>query len=130
MGNSFYAAVERQNAAQREIAQSISRPARIRFTVRVKGAGETRLKDTLDFGTYIIGEPTFQYGCVATHAIRDGEFPLATAVVSEWVTNDRGMYVAAKMLFRIDCFNEEVELTFNLTFEGFALRTTAAFQAH
>lgn len=117
--------VQYLNSRQRELAQSASRPTRVRYVISTRGTGETRMDEPIKFPTFIIGDPTFTYGVVADQPIKRGEIPLATAIVLGWEQNDRGMYVGAFVGFVVDCIRETMRLKWTLTFEGFGLRTTS-----
>ena len=127
MSLSGFGELERRSARQREQSQAVARPARVRYSVRVQGIGETRLtgRAAINFGCYMIEEPTFTSGVVARDELEPGEIPLATAIVLDWKTNDADLYVGAEMGFQVDSGNPDIVLMFSLTFEGVALRTTA-----
>lgn len=113
---------------QREQEQSLSRPTRIRFSVKVRGAGETRMtgKQGLVFTTYFLEAPTFTSGGMTGTAFLEGSLPLATAWCLGFQQNDLGLYVGADMGYVVDASDPRSVVFFHLTFEGIALRTTAA----
>ncbi len=117
-------AVQGNVARQREIAQAVPRASRVRFIVNVTGVGETRLP-FVGFGAFMLDEPTFSFGVIARTPLTVGQLPLATATVTKWRRNSRGMYVGAEVGFRIESIEMNTRLKFSLTFEATALRTTA-----
>lgn len=127
MTMSGFGELELRSARQREQSQAVARPARVRYSVRVQGVGETRLtgRSAINFGSFMIEEPTFTSGVISRTELENGEIPLATAIVLDWKRNDQGMYVGAEMGFQVDSGNPNIVLVFSLTFEGVALRTTA-----
>ena len=94
-----------QQARQREQAQGVPRPARIRFAVQTVGVGESRLSGlaAINFGAYLLEEPTFTWGVMALDHLHPG----------------------ADMGFKVESVKFNVRLKFTLTFEGTTLRTTA-----
>lgn len=115
-------------ARQREQEQSAARPARIRFSIKVRGAGETRMigKQGLVFTSYFLERPTFNDGMVAATTYPEGSIPTGNAVVLGYHENDLGLYTGADIAFVVDSSNPKTLVYFDLTFEGIALRTTAA----
>lgn len=113
---------------QREMEQAASRPVRIRFSIKVRGAGETRMvgKKGLVFTTYFLERPTFNDGMVAATVYDEGQVPFGNAVVLGYHENDLGLYTGADLAFVVDSANPKTLVYFDLTFEGIALRTTAA----
>lgn len=110
----------RQTARQREQAQSVPRPSRIRMAVKVRGAGETRLP--VIFGAYLLDEPTVSFGCVAEVPLKFGELPLATCTVLAW-NKSKGMYQGALLGLRVESNKFDIVVNFSLTFEASALRS-------
>jgi hypothetical protein len=110
---------------QRELAQSVARASRFRFQVLVTGNGETRLVNTkgVQFGTAMLEEPTFSYGVQAVTPLPLGSLPLATAIVTNYQQDKRGLWIGADMAFRVDAYSMKPQLKFWLTFEGVALRS-------
>lgn len=116
----------RQAGRQREVSQHLPRPARVRFAVRTKGVGETRLVGAkgLDFGALMLDEPTFSFGVVADEPLKNGQLPLATATVLAYKKNANGAWVGADVAFKVECAKSDVQLKFDLTFEASTLRST------
>lgn len=114
------------SARAREQQQSAPRPARARFTVKTSGVGDTRLegRKAIDFGAYMLEEPSFSWGVEALHPLGVNELPLCTAIVLKYIKNSNGLYTGAEMGFRVDCDNSKVRLQFSLTFEASTLRST------
>lgn len=115
-----------QASRQREQAQNVPRPARVRFVVRTTGIGETRLvrRQALNFGAYALEEPSFSWGVEAAQPIAAGDLPMCTAIVLKYIVNGNGMYTGAEMGFRVDSMNLDIRLKFSLTFEASTLRST------
>ena len=103
-----------------EQAQAVARPARMRFHVDVSGSGEARSK--IGFGTKVLEEPTFVSGCVARGKLPVGFSPIVSTMVIKYLTDNRKMFVGAEMAFRVDGGPPNGKYTFNLIFEGVALR--------
>lgn len=118
-------AIQTLNARQRELAQSVPRPARFRYVVLVTGVGETRLVGSqgIQFGTAMLDEPSFSFGLQAVTPLGLGDLPLASAIVLGYHTDKRGMYRGVDMGFRVESYQATPQLRFWLTFEGTALRT-------
>lgn len=127
MQSQIHAHLNRQAARSREQGQAVPRPARVRFAVRTTGIGESRLtgKKAIDFGAYMLDEPTFSFGVVALSSLKLGELPLATATVLHWKQNPQGLYYGAELGLKVECLLYHVRLKFTLTFEGSTLRTTS-----
>lgn len=122
----IHTAMLRQAGKQREISQHLPRPARVRFAVKTKGVGETRLTGvkSLDFGALMLDEPTFSFGVVAEEPLGAGQLPLATAVVLSYKKNANGAWVGCDIAFKVECAKSDVNLKFDLTFEASTLRST------
>lgn len=116
----------RQAGKQREVSQSTPRPARVRFAVKTKGVGETRLTGAkaLDFGALMLDPPTFSFGVVAAEPLNNGQLPLVTATVLSYKKNANGAWVGAEVAFKIECAKSDVQLKIDLTFEASTLRST------
>lgn len=112
---------------QREAAQAAPRPARIRFTIRTAGTGETRLLGgaALKFGAQMMDEPSFSFGLIAGEPLRQGQLPLATATVLRYLVTNSGLYYGAEMAFKVESAKYDIRLKYSLTFEGTTLRSTA-----
>lgn len=121
-----HAVLLKQAARQREISQHLPRPARVRFGVLTKGVGETRLTGTkaLDFGALMLDPPTFSFGVEAMEPLKNGQLPLATAIVLSYKKNVNGAYIGADVAFKVECAKSDVQLKFDLTFEASTLRST------
>jgi hypothetical protein len=122
----IHVALQRQAGKQREISQHLPRPARVRFAVKTKGVGETRLTGVkaLDFGALMLDEPTFSFGVVAQEPLQIGQLPLCTATVLSYTKNTNGAWVGAEIAFKVECAKSDVQLKFDLTFEASTLRST------
>lgn len=122
----IHVALMRQAGKQREVSQHLPRPARVRFAVKTKGVGETRLTGTksLDFGALMLDEPTFTFGVVAEEPLKQGQLPLATAIVTAYKKNTNGAWVGCEIAFKVECAKSDVRLKFDLTFEASTLRST------
>jgi hypothetical protein len=118
--------LSRQSARVRENDQSIPRPARVRFSVKTQGVGESRLigKQAIDFGAYMLDEPTMSFGVVTLDPLAVGDFPFATAIVLNWKTTETGLYAGAEMGFKVESMKYNIRLKFNLTFEASTMRVT------
>jgi hypothetical protein len=116
-----------QAARAREQAQSVPRPARIRFSVKTTGTGESRMvgPKAINFLAFMLEEPTFTWGVQAAQTIAPGDLPLCTAIVLGYIKNGNGLYTGAELGFVVDSENPNVRLTFSLTFEGSTLRSTS-----
>jgi hypothetical protein len=116
-----------QAARAREQAQSVPRPARIRFSVKTTGAGESRMvgPKAINFLAFMLEEPTFTWGVQAAQTIAPGDLPLCTAIVLRYIKNGNGLYTGAELGFVVDSENPNVRLKFSLTFEGSTLRSTS-----
>jgi hypothetical protein len=121
-----------QTGRQRERAQQIPRPARIRMTVRTTGLGESRMtgRQALDFGAFLLEEPSFSWGVIVQDSLSTGQLPICNAMVLKWVRNEGGLYTGAEMGFVVQAGDSLVGVTnmrlqFSLTFEASTLRTTA-----
>lgn len=117
-------------AKQRELAQGQPRQARLRYIIKVTGVGETRLTGgkALDFGCFMLEEPTLSYGVIAIGKLDDGSLPIATACVTRWKVNDMGLFTGAEVGFRVESATYNVRLKFSLTFEAMAMRTTSGLK--
>lgn len=126
MTSSIHHHLNRQAARQRETNQAVPRPARVRFSVKTSGIGESRLvgKKAISFGAYMLDEPTFSFGVVAGGPLKVGELPLATATVLNWQRTASGLYAGAEVAFKVESMLYTIRLKFSLTFEGSTLRTT------
>lgn len=124
--STMHADMQRQAAKQREQSQHQPRPSRVRFSVRTSGVGESRLQGTrsLDFGAFMLDEPSFSFGVVAVTPLGPGQLPQATAVVLRFIKNGNGLYTGADVAFKIACTKSDVRLKFSLTFEGTTIRST------
>lgn len=124
--SNMHQAMLKQSGKQREQSQHLPRPARVRFSVKTTGVGETRLTGTksLDFGALMLEEPTMSWGVVALTPLTTGQLPQCTAVVLKYHTNSNGSYVGADVAFKVDSANSKIKLKFNVTFEGSTLRST------
>jgi hypothetical protein len=113
---------------QREQEQASARPARMRFSIKVRGSGETRLVGNkgIVFTSYFLEKPTFNDGMVAATTYPEGSLPFGNAICLGYRMNDLGLYIGADMGFVVDSSNPHAVVFFDLTFEGTALRTTAA----
>lgn len=122
----IHTAMQRQASRHREANQSQPRPARVRFSVRTKGVGEIRLVGAkgIVFGALMLEEPTLSFGVVADEPLQLGQLPLATAVVLGWKKNANGVYLGADMGFKVECAKSDVQLRFDLSFEGSTMRST------
>lgn len=118
--------LQRQAGRARQDDQAAPRPARVRFSVKTQGIGESRLvnKQAIDFGAYMLDEPTFSYGVVALDPLQVGELPLATATVLRWKLTSGGLWAGAEVGFRVESMRYTIRLMFNLTFEGSTMRST------
>jgi len=119
----IYGHIQRLTARQREHAQHEPRPSRVRYVVRTRGVGESRLEN-LDLGAFMLEEPSFSMGVIADETLQVGNLPLATATVLRFKRNSGGLYHAADVGFRVDCAKFDVRLRFSLTFEASTLRAT------
>lgn len=119
--------LHQQAARNREQAQNVPRPARIRFNVNTVGIGESRLTGNaaINFGALMLEEPTFSWGVQALDKLGIDEIPLCTAVVLGYTRNKQGLYRGANLGFRVESAQFAIRLKFSLTFEGSTLRTTA-----
>jgi hypothetical protein len=107
--------------------EAVARPARVRFIIEVRGSGqgETRLAG-LNFGAFILEEPTFSWGIMALDPLPVGSVPLATACILAWRSTDTGIYSGADVGFTMDSSDTTTRrYKFSLTFEGSTLRSTA-----
>lgn len=111
----------------REQTQHVPKPAHIRFSVRTTGVGETRLvgRQGINFGAYLLDEPTFTWGVVAAGRLAPGELPFATAMVLKWIKNSGGFWVGADLGFVVQSEKDKIQLVFTLIFEASTLRSTA-----
>lgn len=119
-----------QAARNRERAENLPRPARVRFNVNTVGIGESRLvgKSAVSFAAWMLEEPTFSWGVQTLDSLNPGELPLCTAIVLSYVRAKNGLYLGANLGFRVESGRFNVRLKFSLTFEGSTLRTTAGAQ--
>lgn len=117
-----YGLLDSHTARQREISQAQSRPARIRIHMDITGAGETRKK--VEFGTFMLEEPSFVYGVQARSKLALGDIPLVTAVVMEYTQNSMGLYVGAEMGIRVEAPILNIRTRIHMIFEGVSLRST------
>lgn len=129
MSNASYRALEEISARGREQAEALARPARIRFFVDVQGTGETRLtgKAGIQFGAYMLEEPTFTWGVAAAagREIAIGQLPLCTAVVLKYqTTSNEKFFTGADVGFAVESGDVGSRLKFSLTFEGVTLRAS------
>lgn len=126
--SNLHAQVQRVTARQREQAQHAPRPARVRFTIRTSGTGETRLLGgaALKFGAQLIEEPSFSWGAVAGEPLGPGQLPLCTAIVLNYLVTPNGMYYGAQMGFKVESAKYDIRMKYSLTFEATTLRSTAA----
>jgi len=127
MTSAIHHHLNRQAARARETNQAVPRPARVRFTVKTSGIGESRLtgKQAIAFGAYMIDEPTFSFGVVTITPLKVGELPLATATVLNWQRTAAGLWSGAEVGFKVESMLYTIRLKFTLTFEGSTMRTTA-----
>lgn len=118
--------LDRRAGRVREGDQASPRPARVRFNVRTQGVGESRLvgAKSIDFGAYMLDEPTFSFGAVSLDNLQLGELPLATATVLRWKQTAAGLWAGAEVGFRVESLRYNIRLVFNLTFEGSTMRST------
>lgn len=126
MAQSIHAHLQRAQQRSKENDSSQPRPARVRFSVKTTGIGESRLVGprAIDFGAYLMDEPTFSFGVVSMDTLKVGELPLATAIVLRWKVTSAGLYAGAEVGFKVESMLYTIKLMFNLTFEGSTLRTT------
>lgn len=117
-----YGLLDSHIARQREISQAQSRPARIRIHMDITGAGETRKK--IEFGTFMLEEPSFVFGVQARAKLSLGDIPLVTAIVMEYTQNSMGLYVGADMGIRVEAPILNIRTRIHMIFEGVALRST------
>lgn len=117
-----YGLLDSHTARQRELSQSQARPARVRIHMDITGAGETRKR--IEFGTFMLEEPSFVYGVQARGKLELGDIPLVTAVVMEYNTNSLGMVVGADMGIRVEAPTANIRTRIHMIFEGVALRST------
>lgn len=112
---------------QREAAQAAPRPARVRFTIRTAGVGETRMLGgaALKFGAMLMEEPSFSFGLVAAEPLAGGQLPLATATVLRYLVTPSGLYYGAEIGFKVESSKYDIRLKYSLTFEAVTLRSTA-----
>jgi hypothetical protein len=122
----LHRAMLKQSGRQREVSQALPRPARVRFAVKTKGVGETRLIGArgIQFGALMIEAPTFTYGVVADGPLQQGQLPLATAVVLGYKKNDQNAYVGCDIAFKVESAKSDIQLQFDLTFEASTMRST------
>lgn len=118
--------LQRQAGRARQDDQAAPRPARVRFSVKTQGIGESRLvnKQAIDFGAYMLDEPTFSFGVVALDSLQVGELPLAAATVLRWKLTSGGLWAGAEVGFRVESIKYNIRLVFSLTFEGSTMRST------
>lgn len=123
----IHAAIQSVTNRQREQAQSAPRPARVRFTIRTAGTGETRLLGAaaIKFGAQMMEEPSFSFGLIAGEPLRQGQLPLATATVLRYLITNSGLYYGAEMAFKVESAKYDIRLKYSLTFEGVTLRSTS-----
>ena len=127
MADSIAKHLATQGNRQRERAQASARPARTRFTVATVGVGEHRLvgSTALDFGAFMLEEPTFSYGLIAAEPLGLGLLPLGTATVLTFLKNTQGnMWTGAEIGFYVQCSKPDVRLRWSLTFEASSMRST------
>lgn len=125
-----YRALENIAARVREQSESVARPARIRFFADVFGSGETRLtgRAGIQFGAYMMEEPTFTWGVTSAtiNPIPVGQLPVCSAIVLGYQTTSEGkFFTGADIGFVVESGDPTMRLKFSLTFEGVTLRTTA-----
>lgn len=120
-----YHVLEDIAARDRSQSEGLARPARIRFFARVTGTGETRLEGRagLDFGAFMLEEPTFTWGAAAQRPLSQGGIPFCNAVVLRY-HQSQGFFSGADMGFVVESGDPTIVLNFSLTFEGITLRTT------
>lgn len=117
--------IQARTSRAREGDQAAPRPARVRFSVRTQGVGESRLvgAHAIDFGALMLDEPTFSFGVVTLDNLKVGELPLATATVLRWKQTG-GLWAGAEVGFRVESMRYTIRLVFNLIFEGSTMRST------
>jgi len=115
---------------QRELQQTMSRPARFRYVVNITGNGEARLTGTkaISFKTALLEEPSFTYGMQAVTPMRVGSLPVGTAMVLSYVTKGK-FWRGVEMGFRVDSYTMAPQFKFWLVFEAYALRSDAALRS-
>lgn len=112
-----------QYASQGHItAESLARPTRLRFKVMVSGIGQTKLTGAkgINFGAFLLEEPSFVFGMVADGAIAN--VPLGSAMVLGWKTDGK-FWTGADLGFVIES-DVPIKAAFSLIFEGTSLRIT------
>lgn len=125
--SSVHADLSAKAGRQREQAEHQPRPSRVRITVDVAGIGETRLagQKSVDFGAYLLDEPSFTWGVQTVSPVQLGQLPMCTAMVTRYVQNASGLYIGADMAFRVDSALSNIRLKFSLTFEASTVRSTS-----
>lgn len=121
----LYATLARQTAMQRDLAQAVPRPTRVRFFVTTEGNGEVRLagNDAVFFSTYFLEKPTLATGFTLPDGDQ-GSFPTtANAMVTSYVQDAQGLYTGAELGFVVSA-PSAIKVEFSLTFEAYALRST------
>lgn len=126
VASTIHSSLQKAQQRSKENDQGQPRPARVRFSVKTSGIGESRLTNSkaIDFGAFLLDEPTFSFGIVTLDTLAVGELPLCTATVLRWKQTAAGLYAGAEVGFKVESMKYNIRLKFSLTFEGSTLRTT------
>ena len=119
------AAANARESARAALAQSL-------HVARFEGHGEFSFP-TITFDIVFDGEPSFTSGVVllARPAVAEWRLPVATAFLRNWVQNDKGYYVGAKLIASVFISPQpnvtptaaaSCKLLFNLAFTGRAFK--------